>query len=113
MELEERSSVTIPLENTSKDNHEQTDNKNDETDIPPKSSNISNHDIFFLILSIVAHCTDVLIDLNIVFQYYFHNKLHKLLMTIALIIIPSFINTLVSLQMYQQDQVRFIFFFFF
>ncbi|XP_014203602.1 XK-related protein 6 [Copidosoma floridanum] len=106
MELEEKS-VIIPLE-PARDSSDLTEDRNskqrDVTDIPPKSSKITNCDLFFLILSIITHCTDVGVDINIVFQYYFHNKLNKLLLTIALILIPSLINTLVSLQMYQQDE---------
>lgn len=82
----------------------------DVPDIPPKSSEISNFDLFFLILSIVTHCTDVGVDINIVLQYYLNDKLNMFLWTIALILVPSFINTVVSLQMYHQDKKVFNYF---
>lgn len=78
--------------------------KEDVPDIPPKSSEISNFDIFFLVLSIVTHCTDVCVDINIILQYYLNNKFVMFQWTIGLVLIPSFINTVVSLQMYHQDK---------
>jgi hypothetical protein len=81
-----------------------TQKNNDVPDIPPKTSNISNLDIFFLILSIVTHFTDMCIDINLVIQYYLNNKLQMFIWTISLILVPSFINTIVSLQMYHQDE---------
>ncbi|XP_011498033.1 PREDICTED: XK-related protein 6 [Ceratosolen solmsi marchali] len=98
MEFEDNISPVIALNDFARER------KEDVPDIPPKSSKISNLDIFLLILSIITHCTDFFIDINLVVQYYLNNKLQMFAWTISLIMIPSFINTIVSVQMYHQDE---------
>ncbi|OXU28467.1 hypothetical protein TSAR_011464 [Trichomalopsis sarcophagae] len=103
MELEDNvnpaSALDASIEAPNEENHKQ-----DVTDIPPRSSKISNLDICFLVISIIAHCSDVCIDVNLVVQYYLNEKLQMFAWTITLIMVPSFINTIVSLQMYRQDE---------
>lgn len=103
MELEENLKPTSAL-STSDGTQNSQNNKKDVTDVPPRSSRISNWDIFFLVVSVFTHCTDVCVDVNIVIQYYLNEKLQMFIWTISLILIPSFINTVVSLHMYQQDE---------
>ncbi|KAJ8682749.1 hypothetical protein QAD02_018541 [Eretmocerus hayati] len=106
MELEEKNSSHDGALHTPNDDTNAQDHKDDVTDTPPRNSNISNFDILFLVISIVTHCTDVCVDVNIVVQYYRHDKIPMFIWTIALILIPSFINTVVSLQMYRQDEEK-------
>ncbi|KAL7289115.1 hypothetical protein TKK_0017061 [Trichogramma kaykai] len=101
MELEETSKALKPSKETT-----DVENPKDVTDIPPKDCAISTWDIIFLFLSIVTHCTDIGIDVNLVVQYYLNNKITMFIWTITLILVPSFINTIVSLQMYEQDEQK-------
>ena len=103
MELEESVRPVSAVE-ASTDALNAESHKEDVTDIPPKSSRITNCDIFFLILSIIAHCSDVCVDVNIVVQYFLNNKISMFAWTITLILVPSFINTVISFQMYHQDR---------
>lgn len=102
MELEENTTVESALKALNKAPN--TDNPQDVPDIPPKSSEISNWDIFFLVLSIVMHCCDVCVDISLVARYFINEKMSTFAWTISLILVPSLINTIVSLQMYQQDE---------
>ncbi|XP_058804880.1 XK-related protein 6 [Phymastichus coffea] len=76
----------------------------DVPDVPPKNSKISNCDIFFLLLSIFIHCCDIYTDTKLIASFFINKKLYTLSWTISFILIASFINTIVSLQMYHQDE---------
>lgn len=71
----------------------------DEPDELPKDLSISYWDLTTLILAIVSHVIDVCIDYNVAYQYYRYEKLHYFVLTIMFILVPSVINTYMSLKM--------------
>jgi len=71
----------------------------DEPDELPRDLSISYWDLITLILAIVSHVIDVCIDYNVAYQYYRYEKLHYFVLTIIFILVPSIINTYMSLKM--------------
>lgn len=80
------------------------DANNDANDAPPSSCKITNCDIFFLVFSIITHVIDVGIDITLAVRYYYNDKMNMFAWTVALILLPSLVNTIVSLKMHQQDR---------
>jgi len=71
----------------------------DEPDELPKDLTISFWDLITLVLAIVSHVIDVCIDYNVAYQYYRYEKLQYFILTIIFIVVPSIINTYMSLKM--------------
>jgi len=68
-------------------------------DYAPRPYSVSNLDIFLPIFSILIHGFDVITDVNVAYQHYATDEFVFFYGTIAVVLIPSFINTMVSWHM--------------
>ncbi|XP_018406605.1 PREDICTED: XK-related protein 6-like [Cyphomyrmex costatus] len=76
----------------------------DLTDLPTDTPRISRLDIFLLVCSIIMHVVDMGFDYNIAIQYYLGGKVTYFAWTMFLILVPSFINVVISRRMQLQDK---------
>ncbi|CAG5073831.1 Similar to XKR6: XK-related protein 6 (Homo sapiens) [Cotesia congregata] len=75
----------------------------DVADLPESKALVTRLDIFWIIFSIITHLVDLGTDLNLSFRYYIKGQLMYFFITTAFLFIPSFINIIVSIRMYEQD----------
>lgn len=75
----------------------------DVVDIPSRQPCVTNLDVFFLICSIVMHLIDMAFDINIAVRYLLANKVIYFIWTLFFLLIPSFINVIVSRRIQRQD----------
>ena len=85
----------------------------DVQDMPSKKADVSNFDIFCLVMSIATHIIDLAFDINVAWHYLSIGEYWYLTCTVLVILIPSFINNAVSFRMRQQDREVITVFFFF
>ena len=78
--------------------------KFDVLDMPSKKADVSNFDIFCLLMSIVTHIIDLAFDINVAYQYLSCEQYSHFTLTILFILIPSLINNVISFIMRQQDR---------
>lgn len=71
----------------------------DETDKLPIVKKISDIYLYGVILSIVTHVLDIILDFNLAYQYYRYNEHTYFIFTIVFTLIPSVIVSLVSARM--------------
>lgn len=76
----------------------------DVNDIPSRKASVTKLDIFFICFSILTHIVDVGFDLNLAIRYLIDGEKVYFYWTIGFLFIPSFINIVVSLRMYNQDR---------
>lgn len=76
----------------------------DVSDLPMSKARVSLWDIFWICVSILTHLIDIGADLNLARSYYVEGMLGYFIWTVAFLFIPSFINTVVSIRMYNQDR---------
>lgn len=76
----------------------------DNTDMPSGKFYVSNWDIFHMVFSIVTHVIDIGLDINVAVQYLLDGRNSYCAYTTTLILLPSFINSVVSTQMHRQDE---------
>ncbi|XP_015180815.1 PREDICTED: XK-related protein 6-like isoform X1 [Polistes dominula] len=79
-------------------------NFDDVDTIPLRQPCVSNLDIFFLICSIIMHLIDMAFDINIAVRYLLANKIIYFICTLFFLLIPSFINVIISRRMQHQDE---------
>ncbi|XP_060820441.1 XK-related protein 6-like [Bombus pascuorum] len=75
----------------------------DDVDVPLKNPTTTYLDIFFLVSSILMHIVDVAIDINLAVRYLLARKITYFIWTTVFILLPSFINVIISRRMQQQD----------
>lgn len=78
--------------------------KFDVLDMPSKKADVSNFDIFCLVMSIATHIIDLAFDINVACHYLSYGQYSHFTITLLVILIPSFINNAVSYRMRQQDR---------
>lgn len=59
-----------------------------------------------LVLSIVLHIVDVGTDVFLAYQYFHLKEIYAFLLTVAFVVIPTFISTMLSIKMYLLTQTR-------
>ncbi|KAK0175110.1 hypothetical protein PV327_008890 [Microctonus hyperodae] len=72
-------------------------------DIPDCKAFVTEWDIFWIVFSIITHLVDLGTDLNLAWQYFRKENYGYFIWTSAFLFLPSFINIIVSIRMYQQD----------
>ncbi|XP_050574548.1 XK-related protein 6-like [Bombus affinis] len=75
----------------------------DDVDVPLENPTTTYLDIFFLVSSILMHIVDVAIDINLAVRYLLAKKITYFIWTTVFILLPSFINVIISRRMQQQD----------
>lgn len=75
----------------------------DDVDVPLENPTTTCLDIFFLVSSILMHIVDVAIDINLAVRYLLAKKITYFIWTTVFILLPSFINVIISRRMQQQD----------
>lgn len=75
----------------------------DDVDVPLENPTTTYLDIFFLASSILMHIVDVAIDINLAVRYLLAKKITYFIWTTVFILLPSFINVIISRRMQQQD----------
>ncbi|XP_057336709.1 XK-related protein 6 isoform X1 [Microplitis mediator] len=75
----------------------------DVTDVPDNKALVTRFDIFLIFVSIITHIVDLCTDLNLSWRYYEKGQFTYFFITTAFLFIPSFINIIVSIRMYEQD----------
>lgn len=76
----------------------------DVVDVPPRQPYVSDLDVVFLIASIIMHLIDMAFDINIAVRYLLANKVIYFIWTLFFLLIPSFINVIISRRMQHQDE---------
>lgn len=76
----------------------------DGTDMPSGKLEVSNWDIFHMVFSILTSVIDIGLDINMAAQYLIGGHTMYFVYTLVLILLPSFINSVVSSQMHRHDQ---------
>lgn len=72
-------------------------------DVPSNTGCVTNWDIFFLCFSIFTHIVDVGFDLNLATRYLIDDKMTYFAWTVAFILFPTLVNTVISIRMHYQD----------
>lgn len=75
----------------------------DDVDVPLENPTTTYLDIFFLASSILMHIVDMAIDINLAVRYLLAKKITYFIWTTVFILLPSFINVIISRRMQQQD----------
>lgn len=75
----------------------------DDVDVALKNPTTTYLDIFFISSSILMHIVDVAIDINLAVRYLLAKKITYFIWTTVFILLPSFINVIISRRMQQQD----------
>ncbi|XP_047354549.1 XK-related protein 6-like [Vespa velutina] len=76
----------------------------DVVDIPSRQPCVTYLDVFFLVCSIIMHLIDMAFDINIAVRYLLANKVIYFIWTLVFLLIPSFINVIISRRMQHQDE---------
>lgn len=72
-------------------------------DVPDCRALVTKLDIFWIIFSIITHLVDLGADINLATIYYRGGNYNYFMWSTGFMLIPSFINIIVSIRMYQQD----------
>ena len=75
----------------------------DVNDIPSRKASVTRMDIFWICWSILIHLIDVIVDFALALRYWLDNKIGYFYWTMAVLLIPSIINIMISLRMYNQE----------
>ncbi|XP_063833443.1 XK-related protein 6 [Ostrinia nubilalis] len=76
----------------------------DEPDRMPEKISITNLDLFMYCVAIVGHFVDLGFDINVAVRYAVARQMVIFGWTLVFILLPAFVNTLVSIRMYSQDK---------
>lgn len=71
----------------------------DEADRAPVAAKVTILDIITYVLGIAGHVVDLGVDVNVAVQYYLAARYVYFACTLALILVPAFVTTAISVRM--------------